>query len=114
MEKKEIYLQLCPEQLGDIIRIAVRNILIEEKIIKSNEPEITPLDSETINDAEEEIISIKDVAEILKLSRAAIYEKTYKNEIPFIKRGKYMFFKKPEILKLVKDKIVDSEINNNV
>ena len=104
MEKKEIYLQLCPEQLGDIIRIAVRNILIEEKIIKSNEPEITPLDSETINDAEEEIISIKDVAEILKLSRATIYEKTFKNEIPFFKRGKYMFFKKPEIMKLLNNK----------
>ena len=114
MEKKQIYLQLCPEQLGEIIRVAVRNILIEEKIIKSNEPEKNLSDIKSMNEEEEEIISIKDVAEILKLSRATIYEKTFKNEIPFFKRGKYMFFKKPEILKLVKDKIVDSEINNNV
>ena len=101
MEKKLIYLQLCPEQLGEIIRVAVRNILIEEKIIKSNEPEKNLSDIKSMNEEEEEIISIKDVAEILKLSRATIYEKTFKNEIPFFKRGKYMFFKKPEILKLV-------------
>ena len=105
MEKKQINLQLCPEQLGEIIRVAVRNILIEEKIIKSNEPEKNLSDIKSMNEEEEEIISIKDVAEILKLSRATIYEKTFKNEIPFFKRGKYMFFNKPEILKLVnKDK----------
>ena len=104
MEKKQIYLQLCPEQMGDLIRTVVRNILIEEKIIESKEPEKIPSDIKSMNEVEEEIISIKDVAEILKLSKATIYEKTFKNEIPFFKRGKYMFFNKPEILKLLKNK----------
>ena len=100
MDRKPIYLQLCPEQLGAIIETAVRNILIKEKIIKSNKTEKITSYSQLMNGKEEELIKIKEVAQIMKLSKGSIYQKIYRNQIPFIKRGKQIAFNKSDILKL--------------
>ena len=105
MDRKPIYLQLCPEQLGAMIRIAVRNILLEEKLINSNEPERITNEFQIINTQKEEIITVKEVAQIMKLSKGSIYQKIYRNQIPYIKRGKYIVFNKPEIVQLANNKI---------
>ena len=105
MDRKPIYLQLCPEQLGAIIETAVRNILIKEKIIKSNKTEKITSYSQLMNGKEEELIKIKEVAQIMKLSKGSIYQKIYRNQIPYIKRGKYIVFNKPEIVQLANNKI---------
>lgn len=42
-------------------------------------------------------LSIDDLAEYINLSKSAIYKKTSANQIPFIKTGKKLLFKKEAI-----------------
>ena len=101
-------------KLNSLIKIAVRDVLIEEKIIKKNKIENSQLDSKLKNNTAEETISIKEVSDILKLSRTTICHKIYRNQLPYIKRGKQIVFNKSEILKLSKNNKNDVEKENNI
>ena len=49
-------------------------------------------------EAEEVIfLNIKQASQLLNLARQTIYGLTSKNEIPFLKRGKKLYFKKSEL-----------------
>ena len=52
---------------------------------------------------EELPITISEVANILNLSKATIYSKVSRNEIPFAKRGNRLYFYKSEISKYLKE-----------
>lgn len=74
------------KETGDIenlIQTNVRQILIE-KGLETNLP---------AND----ILSIEQVCQYLKLAKQTIYGFTSKNEIPFFKKGKKLYFKKTEL-----------------
>jgi excisionase family DNA binding protein len=51
---------------------------------------------------DKEIINIKEVSELLDLSIATIYSKVSKREIPFMKRGKRLYFSSSEIKNFIK------------
>lgn len=51
---------------------------------------------------EDELLTIDQVAKLLKLSQATIYTKVCKNEIPVNKQGKRLYFCKKELLDWVK------------
>lgn len=68
---------------------AVQNIGNQLEEIKS-----MMLDSTRSIEKEDEIFTVQEAAEFLKLSVPTIYSKTSKNEIPFNKRGKRLYFSK--------------------
>jgi excisionase family DNA binding protein len=55
---------------------------------------------------EPELMNIDDVARLLDLKKSTLYGLVFQRNIPFIKRGKKLYFKRSEILKwLEKDRI---------
>jgi excisionase family DNA binding protein len=51
-----------------------------------------------IGQTENELMNISQVAELLNLALPTIYTMTCKREIPFIKKGKKLYFKKKDVL----------------
>ena len=47
---------------------------------------------------QDDLMTIEEVAEMLKVSKAAIYRQTSKNLIPHKKSGRKLFFSRQEIL----------------
>ncbi|ABG58734.1 helix-turn-helix domain-containing protein [Cytophaga hutchinsonii] len=72
------------DELIFLIEDSVRKILSEKSEIKHNE-------SSTL------LLSLKEASEFLKLAPQTIYGFTSKRLIPFIKRGKKLYFKKNEL-----------------
>jgi excisionase family DNA binding protein len=53
------------------------------------------------------IFNLKEISEYIKLPKSWIYRKTSDRTIPFIKAGRYVLFKKPEIDKWLEEKSVN-------
>lgn len=51
-----------------------------------------------IIESNDKLLTVKQAAELLDLSISTIYTKTTKREIPFIKKGKRVYFSQKEIL----------------
>lgn len=49
----------------------------------------------------EEVLDIKDVSRILKLSQPTIRQKVYRGELPVIKLGRRCLFKPADIARLI-------------
>ena len=47
--------------------------------------------------SEDEILTLDEACEFLKLQRATVYSMTSKREIPFIKKSKKLYFSKPDL-----------------
>lgn len=47
---------------------------------------------------EDEFLTIAQASELLNLAKPTIYTLTCKNEIPFIKKGKKLYFKKTDLI----------------
>jgi excisionase family DNA binding protein len=102
-----------------IKRIDKRLDYIESKIKNDSSKKL-------INDKEnidEKILSVNEVAELLKLAKATIYTKVNRNELPHMKRGKNLYFSEKEIKEYIKggkilsndeiDEISKNYINNS-
>lgn len=86
---------------------------------KARQPELKPMGEE-----EREILTVKQVAQMLSIDANVIYSKCIKGDIPYFKIGKQYRFKKHEILNWVKsqkaqpdfsvDEFVDRYLQNNV
>lgn len=50
-----------------------------------------------------DMLSIQETAELLHLSVSTIYGKVSRREIPFMKRGKRLYFSKSELLEYLKE-----------
>jgi excisionase family DNA binding protein len=50
----------------------------------------------------EQLLTIKEASEFLKLSVPTLYSKVSKNELPFMKRGKRLYFSSVELMEYVK------------
>lgn len=50
------------------------------------------------SDSAATIFSIEEAADFINLARTTIYALTSKNEIPFYKRGKKLYFKKKDLI----------------
>jgi excisionase family DNA binding protein len=49
------------------------------------------------------LMDIKEASQYLGLALPTIYEKTSRNEIPFLKRGKKLYFRKDDLLKWLEE-----------
>ena len=46
---------------------------------------------------EDDLMTVDSAAEYLRMSRSSIYQLTSRHELPFMKRGKRLYFKKEEL-----------------
>jgi len=60
-----------------------------------------PVNTELIKQPEQ-LLTIQEAAEFLTLSVPTMYSKVSKNEIPFMKQGKRLYFSRIELLEYVK------------
>ncbi|MBD0831816.1 helix-turn-helix domain-containing protein [Aestuariibaculum sediminum] len=51
-----------------------------------------------LNDSEDELLTIEEAAKLIKLTKPTIYGLVHRKEIPFIKKGKRLYFEKSELL----------------
>ena len=51
----------------------------------------------------ESLLTIEQAAEFLILSKATIYSKVSRNELPFMKRGKRLYFSQAELMDYIKE-----------
>ena len=50
----------------------------------------------------EELLTVDQIADVLKVPKSWVYSRTRENSIPMVKVGKYRRFKKSEVLAWVK------------
>lgn len=87
-----IIVQLNSEQLSNLIQSSVRMVLKE-----------TPPQTIEPTDKPEKLLSIQEAAEFLNLTVPTLYSKCSKNEIPFMKRSKRLYFSSTELLEYIKE-----------
>ena len=87
-----IFITIEKDELEDIVCKAVETALVQAGFIREqNDPE----------DIEEFIMKSADLCRYLRMKLSTLYQLTHKNEIPFSKKGKTLYFKKTEIDKWV-------------
>ena len=87
-----------------------------EKVIVSTQGELATLIEESLkrvlsqtnfnNDKDNslpELLSVSQAADLLNLAKQTLYGFTSKGEIPYLKRGKKLYFKKSELLKWISE-----------
>jgi excisionase family DNA binding protein len=74
MGKEEI-----TEIIQTVVQTALKDLGLEREVEKND------------------LMSTIEACEFLKMKPAAIYHKTHKNEIPFMKKGKLLYFSRLEI-----------------
>ncbi len=83
-----IIISIEKEELEEIICRAVETAFKREGIVREeHEPE----------DVNELVMKSPEVCKYLKMKISTLYQLTHKRKIPFIKKGKTMYFKKDEI-----------------
>jgi len=85
-----VILQLNSEQLSDLVQDAVR------KVIRETSQNTAPPEPE-------QLLTVKQAADLLNLSIASIYGLTHRAVIPVCKRGKKLYFSRQELLDWIKD-----------
>lgn len=60
-----------------------------------------------------DLLTIQDAATFLNLSKSTLYNKVNKNEIPYMKKGKRLYFSRTELMDYIKSGKISSiqEIN---
>lgn len=98
-------MEITFEQLPSVIATLVKQVTNIERIL-SEKKETTP-DSD-------QLLTIQQAGELLKLSVPTIYGLVSRSEIPVCKRGKRLYFSKQELMQWIKAgrKMTLSEINN--
>jgi len=77
----------------------IEDLLISVKEHKSSEP----------GGEEERLLNVREAARFLGDAVATLYGRTSKNEIPFYKRGKKVYFKKSELMAWIEQGRVKSQ-----
>ena len=80
---------ISKDELGRMIRASLKEVLSEEK---SRQPETF-----------DEFLDLQEAAEFLKLKVTTIYGYTSQSQIPFIKRGKKLYFEKSKLESWLKE-----------
>ncbi|MBS3916057.1 MAG: helix-turn-helix domain-containing protein [Bacteroidetes bacterium] len=74
---------ISKDELGKMIRASLKEVLSEEK--------------GTQHRPNDEFLDLQEAAEFLKLKVTTIYGYTSQSQIPFIKRGKKLYFEKSKL-----------------
>ena len=80
-----------PAELSDLIETSLKKILQDSSLNKDE------------NNGMPELLSITQAAEYLNLAKQTLYGFTSKGDIPYLKKGKKLYFKKAELTKWVTD-----------
>ena len=80
------------EKLPEVIRILFEKVEHIEELLQDLQPK---------DPNENELLTIQEAAEFLKVSVAAIYTKVSRQEIPVSKPGKRLYFNKCELKKWI-------------
>ncbi len=66
------------------------------------------------SEQEDEFLTISQAAKLLHLSVPTMYCKTHRHELPFMKRGKRLYFSKTELLDYIKQgrKLTNDELKD--
>lgn len=80
-------------ELPEVVRRLFEKVERIELILEKFEPN---------QEMENELLNIKEAAEFLKVSVAAIYTKVSRQEIPFSKPGKRLYFNRTELKEWVR------------
>ena len=86
------------EQIPEALNILMKKIdfmSMEIQTIK-DEQKKTPEQKKNIED--DGYITVKEVCELTHMKKASIYDLTYQKKIPYVKRGKLLYFNRKEIL----------------
>jgi excisionase family DNA binding protein len=86
-----IIVQLDSEQLSNLIQSSVRKVL-KETTPQTVEPTEQP----------DQLLTIHEAAEFLRLTVPTLYSKVSKGELPVMKRCKRLYFSKAELLEYLK------------
>jgi excisionase family DNA binding protein len=87
-----IFITIEKDELEDIVCRAVEAALVQAGFIR---------EQNNSEDVEKLIMRSADLCRYLKMKLSTLYQLTHKNEIPFDKKGKTLYFKKTEIDKWV-------------
>lgn len=74
---------ISKEELGKMIRASLKEVLSEEKESKQK--------------PNDEFLDLQEAAQFLKLKVTTMYGYTSQSQIPFIKRGKKLYFEKSKL-----------------
>ena len=86
------------EKLPEAVAILTKEVIEFKRLFLENQ-ERTP------NNATEELLSIDEASEFLRLAKPTLYSKVSKNELPYMKlgkRGKRLYFSKTELMEYLK------------
>ena len=63
-------------------------------------------------DQDEQLLNIQQAAKFLHLSVPTMYSKVHRNELPYMKRGKRLYFSKTELMAYIKEgrKLTNDEL----
>ncbi|MGE9310795.1 helix-turn-helix domain-containing protein [Niabella sp. CJ426] len=81
-----IIIEIDQEELKEIVQEAVRNVLQGFAVNSNNDS------------TEDELLNVEEACAFLKMKKATLYQKTHKREIPFMKKGKPLFFSKKDLI----------------
>lgn len=99
-----VFTQLSILELETVIRNVVENCFSSQKVEKE-----LPIN-------EKPLLTVTEAAELLNLAKPTIYAFVQKSEIPYMKKGKKLYFKKEDLLEWVQEghKRTISEIQKDV
>jgi excisionase family DNA binding protein len=83
------------EKLPEAVAILTKEVIEFKRLFIENQ-ERRP------HNAIEELLSIDEAAEFLMLAKPTLYSKVSKNAIPFMKRGKRLYFSRTELMEYLK------------
>jgi len=75
---------------------------IFKRWIKEAQTEIQPIKVEP-TEHPEQLLTIQQAAELLSLTVPTLYSKCSKNELPYMKRSKRLYFSRTELLEYIKE-----------
>jgi excisionase family DNA binding protein len=83
--QKNIFISFSEIEFKELIKDSIREVLAEEK-------------SNSNNHETDKLLNVSEASKFLNLAKQTIYGYTSQNLIPYIKRGKKLYFKKVELL----------------
>ena len=74
--------------------------------------ELKPLPNQVALSETEKLLTVQEAADFLSLTKATIYSKVSRGELPFMKRSKRLYFSSTELLEYIKvgRKMTNAEI----
>jgi len=81
-----IIIEIDQEELKELVQEALRKVLQDFSGPTNN------------SSADEVLLNVDEACAFLKMKKATLYQKTHKREIPFVKKGKPLFFSKKDLI----------------